>query len=80
MSQSPPFNVPQDVESFFLDIYSKEHWENLCKSLSSPPSKTFFRVIVPSDYEPELNFSLAAHKRRAGILPDIQNAINKVYS
>jgi hypothetical protein len=78
MSQLPPFNVSPDVENFFLSIYSKEHWEKLCKSVSSPPSKTFFRVILPLDYEPHLNFKLAVHKRRGEILHDFQNAINKV--
>lgn len=78
MSQLPPLVVSPSVSEFFLDIYSRSHWEQLQLALSSSPTETYFRVIVPTDYRLDLTFLCAARERRAEILPRLQEAIDKV--
>ncbi|KAJ2957586.1 hypothetical protein NQZ79_g6686 [Umbelopsis isabellina] len=59
MSPLPPLEVPPEVIAFFLNVYSETHWEKLRKQLASPPTTTYFRVIVPLSYRPDLDFTNA---------------------
>ncbi|CAO3688873.1 unnamed protein product [Umbelopsis vinacea] len=76
MSQLPPLVVSPSVSEFFLHLL-ESHWEQLQLALSSSPTETYFRVIVPTDYRLDLTFLCAARERRAEILPRLQEAIDK---
>lgn len=78
MAALSSLDVSLSVADFFQAIYSASHWEKLRLALSSSPTETYFRIIVPPNHSPDLDFNAAASKRRAEILPRLQQAIDKV--
>ncbi|KAG2174935.1 hypothetical protein INT43_005997 [Umbelopsis isabellina] len=77
MSPLPPLEVPSEVAAFFLNVYTETHWETLRQQLACPPTTTYFRVIVPLSYRPDLDFTSAVRERRNEILPELQSKIDK---
>lgn len=78
MSPLPPLEVPSEVAAFFLNVYSETHWKQLRQQLACPPTTTYFRVIVPLSYRPDMDFKSAVRARRTEILPELQSRIDKV--